>query len=480
MAVKPKWFIAMSSEFQKIYEAHFLPSFIENGLAETFDLETRAIDYRAGQWGEKEYAEFCVTEMRRTLCILQEHKNEVVVFSGVDFRFYADISETLLNAVETHDVVTLDDAYCPACGDFLAFRMTDKIIGLYEWMIEHNNEFEHQQTTLNAALKELKFKVHSLSEKFWTFGMQSLDADGHLRANHIWTIGREVCPPKRMQLHHANFCIGAENKMALLNAVLEQSKNPACRVMALMSLPRLGFTDTFACLHEIFLSNGIRVATYGAMWWEKGLQNLLQGAIDKEYDFAICIDYDTMADEFQLHAMMTQMLDNQHVDALTCLQARREHGSVMGTVAEKRDSKVTVKCGELMQLRTGHFGFTIIRLDRLKEVPKPWFMNLPSGSREITLSNGNRAIEFAGEGLWRQDAPGQCDADIYFWLQWEKAGRTLFALPGVQIGHIEPTLSVHNPLTGRAKYIYAKDWKRRNDVVPLDLHVKAPEPPQCP
>jgi uncharacterized Zn-binding protein involved in type VI secretion len=45
---------------------------------------------------------------------------------------------------------------------------------------------------------------------YWTAGMQGTG---------VWQKGDHVAPPKDICLHHANFTIGAENKMALLDAV---------------------------------------------------------------------------------------------------------------------------------------------------------------------------------------------------------------------------------------------------------------------
>ena len=76
---------------------------------------------------------------------------------------------------------------------------------------------------------------------------------------------------------------------------------------------------------------------------------------------------------------------------------------------------------EFSQAMTGHFGLTIIRLEAVKRMPKPWF-----------LSTTNDA------GEW-EDGPGRADADVGFWCMLNHVGGKVYQANRIRIGHMELT-----------------------------------------
>ena len=73
--------------------------------------------------------------------------------------------------------------------------------------------------------------------------------------------------------------------------------------------------------------------------------------------------------------------------------------------------------GELLKIRTAHFGCTLIRAERVRALPKPWLWSKPDAN-----------------GGWSEEAT---DADIWFWQQWERAGFSLYAALRVPVGHVD-------------------------------------------
>jgi hypothetical protein len=72
---------------------------------------------------------------------------------------------------------------------------------------------------------------------------------------------------------------------------------------------------------------------------------------------------------------------------------------------------------DLRPIDTAHFGLTLLRTEKLRALPKPWFMPTPDA-----------------EGRW---GDGKVDEDIGFWENWRAAGNTLFLANRVAIGHME-------------------------------------------
>ena len=112
--------------------------------------------------------------------------------------------------MRSHEIVGMNDIYGPICGDFLAFVASERIAALYDWIVANDRQYSNEQWTLNAGLVAMGFSVFMLPESFWTVGMQGTG---------VWSKGDAVFPPRGICLHHANYTIGADNKMALLDAV---------------------------------------------------------------------------------------------------------------------------------------------------------------------------------------------------------------------------------------------------------------------
>lgn len=192
------------------------------------------------------------------------------------------------------------------------------------------------------------------------------------------------------------------------------------RVVALMSTPRLGFTDNFFCVSKALTQHKIPVIKHTGAFWGQCLQRCMESVID-DYDVCLTIDYDSIFTEKTVEAIMTLLLYSG-LDAVAPLQQKRESNSVMfAPHGNTPDEKTSVEDDwfkkPVQRVATAHFGCTALRFDALKRVPKPWF-----------LAQANEQGMFDG---------GHTDEDIYFWRAWEKAGNTLGMATNIAIGHAE-------------------------------------------
>jgi hypothetical protein len=71
---------------------------------------------------------------------------------------------------------------------------------------------------------------------------------------------------------------------------------------------------------------------------------------------------------------------------------------------------------EFVRVSSGHFGLTIFRADRIRDLPKPWFVGIPNE-----------------DGEWKS---GRIDEDMHFWKLWRENGRSLYMANRVRLGHI--------------------------------------------
>lgn len=191
-------------------------------------------------------------------------------------------------------------------------------------------------------------------------------------------------------------------------------------VAALMSTPRLGFTDNFFCVAQALAPHKISPIKFTGAFWGQCLQNTMEDVIDK-HDVIVTFDYDTIFTAKTLEALMT-LLMYSGVDAIAPLQTKREANTVMFSRSGATVEEKTVVEGEwfskpVQHVESAHFGCTMLRTSALKKVAKPWF-----------VGHANE------EGTYRG---GHLDEDLHFWKQWRAAGNTLAIATNISVGHAE-------------------------------------------
>lgn len=192
------------------------------------------------------------------------------------------------------------------------------------------------------------------------------------------------------------------------------------KVAAVMSTPRLAFTDNLFCVAAALAPHGISPIKVTGAFWSQSLASGMEKVIDSN-DLILTVDYDTVFNAKTVEALLVLMYASG-VDAIAPLQVKRESDSVMFSMpGTSPDQKSTVDAEwfktPVQHVGTAHFGLTFLRTSALKKMKKPWFQARP-----------NEKGEFNG---------GHLDEDLSFWEGWRAAGNTLGIATGVSVGHLE-------------------------------------------
>lgn len=192
------------------------------------------------------------------------------------------------------------------------------------------------------------------------------------------------------------------------------------KVAAVMSTPRLGFTDNFFCVGAALAPHGISPTKVSGAFWGQSLQFGIESVLD-DHDVVLTIDYDSIFSSKTVEALLALML-HSGVDAIAPLQTKRESNSVMLSPPGFSPEEKAVVDEEwfkkpVQPVDTAHFGLTFLRTAAIKKLPKPWF-----------VEKANESGRFDG---------GHQDADIGFWRAWKAAGNTLGVSTHISIGHAE-------------------------------------------
>lgn len=200
------------------------------------------------------------------------------------------------------------------------------------------------------------------------------------------------------------------------------------RVAALMSVPRLGFNDAWGAYFDALKSEDFDIPLwrFTGAFWDQCIQRGFNAMAKQGIEWLITIDYDTLFNRQDIKELLTLAAIYPEADAICPIQTRRNHDNFLFTM-KGADGKLrhTAPAQEfdrdLTPIETGHFGCTLIKLDRLKAMRKPWFWSQPND-----------------EGEWDD---GRVDADIYFWQKFKDSGLKLFQANDVRVGHINMVVS---------------------------------------
>jgi hypothetical protein len=127
-------------------------------------------------------------------------------------------------------------------------------------------------------------------------------------------------------------------------------------------------------------------------------------------------------------------------DAMAALQCRRGSPFPLLTTGVHKEGDTIKIDGKPIKVATAHFGLTLIRVESLKQVPKPWFKAEPSEA-----------------GEWDDD---KLDDDIYFWHAWRQAGKTIYVAPSCSIGHLEETVAMFDE-NMQPQHVYVHEWRKK-------------------
>lgn len=218
-------------------------------------------------------------------------------------------------------------------------------------------------------------------------------------------------------------------------ALAGQTKTATIR--ACMSIPRVGWNDAWGCIFESLAPFKIPVHRTAGVFWGQCLERALEDAVRDKVEWVLVIDYDSMFNAKNIERLLQTFASRPDIDALAALQARRQSDKyplmTMGTA-----TRVELD-GTPIPVTSAHFGLTLLRMEKLAAMPKPWFWSTPDPS-----------------GGWGE---GRYDEDIRFWHEWRQAGNTVFVDPDCAIGHLQLMVSEFRT-DGSVGHTHVTKWKQ--------------------
>ena len=193
-------------------------------------------------------------------------------------------------------------------------------------------------------------------------------------------------------------------------------------VQAILSAPRLCFTDQSACVVESVNKLKIPMRIRQGVFWGQTMTAAIELCIESGARYILTTDYDSVFTPSDVDELLWLAQHNPDADAICAMQMGRDRDTLLLT-SPTADGKNRTQLAreeldaDLLPIGTGHFGLTVIKVSALAKLNKPWFLHSPDPT-----------------GAW---GDGRTDEDIHFWREWSKAGNRLFQANRIPIGHLQ-------------------------------------------
>jgi hypothetical protein len=207
----------LSDSHQELYDLFFYPSY-KKYLDQDFELIVEKIDQLCpnGNFGD---SGFDITMLKKIELISKHidiNSNDILLFADIDIQFFQAIDLSFIT--QSYDIYFQQDYFDNyiCAGLFIAKQNinTSKFFNsvFHELKSKINGKID-DQTIINKIKHEIKYRLLP-SDEYWTVANSTKGSQ--------WNPGVDFDVPKNIIAHHANWTIGVQNKIKLMNLTKEK------------------------------------------------------------------------------------------------------------------------------------------------------------------------------------------------------------------------------------------------------------------
>jgi hypothetical protein len=198
----------------------------------------------SGAFKEEGWGRTMLDKVEWIIHAVEENLGDIFVYSDADVQFFRPTKHALLESIRDKDLsIQQDNPEGVLCAGFFICRSNRKTLRLWKDIFKKvaSNNLTEDQSELNKILKgrapliNVAGKARILSSRLgfnkyclkWNYLPLEFYGGGRL-TQKLWTPGINLNIPDKIMLHHANYTIGLENKIAQLKyvrGIVNKSRN---------------------------------------------------------------------------------------------------------------------------------------------------------------------------------------------------------------------------------------------------------------
>ena len=144
---------------------------------------------------------------------IEDNKDSVFIFADCDIQFFKPFTHLVEKELEDCDIVCQEDRGS-MCAGFFGCRSNNKTKELFENIKLNFRHMVNDQVALNHYKDSISYKLLD-RDLFYTTGNHFNNPNG----TYIWDNTTNIIPPQNIVLHHANYVVGVDNKLKLMEMI---------------------------------------------------------------------------------------------------------------------------------------------------------------------------------------------------------------------------------------------------------------------
>jgi len=186
----------------------------------------------SGNYMEKGWKETMIEKDNYIIQSLEDAQpNEIIIHADADVQFFKNIKQNLnLKIFDTVDIVCQADAPNAACFEFMIMKNTENLKQLFKNIVEIVKEANDQsmhhindQRILNSIHRSFGIKMGLLDYRYFSNWMtHDINVSKSLFSDFEAVDSNNI--PSNLILHHANYVVGVQTKIDLMNKIKSYQK----------------------------------------------------------------------------------------------------------------------------------------------------------------------------------------------------------------------------------------------------------------
>lgn len=216
-----KIYTTFTESHKPFFDNYFLPTYKEQNKNKDFSLYVSEMNQisQNGSYNTYGFRQSTSDKLKVIIQSIDDNKGERIIYSDPDVQFFDGFRDDILKYKEIEPDVDVfcqcDTPKCPEnvilCTGFMVIKCNDITKKAFSDALEHIDKFEHDQYAFNYfARKTLNWRTFP-EDKYYTIAYNT--------GNAVWNGEEYTGIPKNILMHHANWTVGVQNKIKLLEYI---------------------------------------------------------------------------------------------------------------------------------------------------------------------------------------------------------------------------------------------------------------------